>query len=157
MIPSGDTSASPGMLGKYTPDSRRWRLRVAGLTAIGAPLAFYGAFAVASGVKSGLIYNLLILLFGVIALVFPAVAAIALLAPDSGLSRANPSESHDSVEMLKQQYATSEIDQAEFNRRLNDLMETPESTHAEGSTDQGTNTLGSDQQRSEKNLDRAGQ
>lgn len=113
-----------GTLGRFSPDSRRWRLRVAGLAAVGAPLAFYGAFAVASGVKSGMVYNLLVLVFGVLALALPVVGTAALLAPESGLSRPKSTDAEDPVETLKRRYAAGDIDETEFDRRLDDLMET---------------------------------
>lgn len=113
-----------GTLGRFSPDSRRWRLRVAGLAAVGAPLAFYGAFAVASGVKSGMVYNLLVLVFGVLALALPVVGTAALLAPESGLSRPKSPDAEDPVETLKRRYAAGDIDETEFDRRLDDLMET---------------------------------
>ena len=107
---------------EFTPDSRRWRRRVAGLAAVGAPLALYGAFAVASGVKTGIVYNLFVLLFGLLALLLPAVAAAVLLAPDSGRVQADLSAQGDAVETLKRRYATGEIDQAEFDQRLDGLI-----------------------------------
>lgn len=125
MSPPRDASDRPGSLARYTPDSRRWRRRVAGLAAITAPLALYATVAIISGVKTGLVYNLLIVVFALLALVLPAVAAATLLAPDSGLTRADRSgtdRSADAVETLKRRYATGEIDQAEFDRRLDDLV-----------------------------------
>ena len=107
---------------EFTPDSRRWRRRVAGLAAAGAPLALYAAFAVVSGVKTGIVYNLLVLLFGLLALLLPAVTAAVLLAPDSGQIRADSSVRGDAVETLKRRYATGEIGRAEFDRRLDGLI-----------------------------------
>lgn len=137
MSPPRDGSNPPGALGKYTPDRRRWRRRVAGLAAVGAALAFYGAFAVASGVKSGMVYNVLILLFGVLSLVLPVVATAALLAPDSGIEREGSSDDAAALETLKQRYAAGEIDRPEFERRLDDLVAVPgdaPGSEADGST-----------------------
>ncbi|SFR63547.1 SHOCT domain-containing protein [Halogeometricum limi] len=113
------------LLARYTPDSRRWRRVVAALAAVGGPLAMYGAFAVSSGVKSGMVYNLIILVFGILAVTLPAVAATVLLAPDSGLARTN-ADSDSPLATLKGRYAAGEIDDAEFERRVDSLVELSE-------------------------------
>lgn len=150
MDESRDTRAGSGVLGRYTPDSRRWRLRVAALAAVGAPVAFYGAFAVASGVKSGVVYSLLVALFGVLALVLPAVGATALLAPESGLSRTS-TDGDDPVETLKRRYAAGEIDRAAFDRRLDDLVEL-----SEGGPERRAGDAGSDDPTADRELESAG-
>lgn len=132
-----EAASPPGVLARYTPDSRRWRRRVSGLAAIGGPLALYAAFAVASGVKSGMVYSLLVLLFGVLALILPAVATATLLAPDSGLTRSDSSGRDDSIETLKRRYAAGEIDHEEFSQRLDDLVATSEDALDGGAVDSG--------------------
>ena len=127
MTASRNTPGSSETLARFTPDSRRWRRLVAAGAAIGGPLAFYAAFAVASGVKTGLVYDLLILLFGILTLVLPAVAAATLLAPNSGLTRENSPGREDPIEVLKRRYAAGEIDREEFDRRLDALVEISES------------------------------
>lgn len=117
-----DDSDRPGLLGRFTPDGRRWRRRIAGLAAVGAPLAFYGAYAVASGVSSGFLYNLLAFALGVLAMVLPAIGVAALLAPDSAAAHTRTSEGEESVATLKRRYAAGEIDRSEFDRRLDALM-----------------------------------
>lgn len=142
MSPPGDSSSFPRPLARYTPDTRRWRRRVAGLAALGAVLSLYATFAIVSGVKSGVVYNLLALLFGVSTLVLPVLATTTLFAPDSGLTRGDSSDlnrvadsgsnltgtdsDEQPVETLKRRYATGEIGQEEFERRLDDLMAAPD-------------------------------
>jgi uncharacterized membrane protein len=118
---SADTA---GALARYTPDSRTWRRRLAVVAAVAAPLAAYAALAVVSGVKSGVVYNLLVAVFGILALTLPAVSVAALLAPDSGSTRATPPRDADSVETLKRRYAAGDIGDDEFERRLDGLVET---------------------------------
>ncbi|MFC6826380.1 SHOCT domain-containing protein [Halopelagius fulvigenes] len=139
---------SPGLLARYTPDSRRWRRRIAALAAVAAPLAAYAALAIVSGVKSGAAYNVLVAAFGMLALTLPAVAAASLLAPDSGTtpaestdadelrSSSNRTGSGDAVEALKSRYAAGEIGDEEFERRLGTLVATDE-VGLEGSADEG--------------------
>ncbi|UPV74016.1 SHOCT domain-containing protein [Halorussus limi] len=122
MSPPVDTSGLPRPLARYTPDSRRWRRRVAGLAAVGAMLSLYATFAIVSGVKSGIVYNLLALLFGTLTLLLPVVATTTVFAPDSGLTRPDDSRGERPVETLKRRYAAGEIDRDEFERRLDDLM-----------------------------------
>ena len=122
MTPARDSSNLRRTVAKYTPDRRRWRRRVAGLAAIGGVLALYAMFAIISGVKSGMVYNLLALLFGLLTLFLPAVTTAVLLAPDSGQRRTDTSRRENAVETLKRRYATGEIDQGEFDRRLDDLI-----------------------------------
>jgi uncharacterized membrane protein len=117
---SADTERA---LARYTPDGRKWRRRVAVVAAVTAPLAAYAALAIISGVKSGIVYNLLIAVFGLLALTLPAVAVAALLAPDSESPRATPARDADSVETLKRRYAAGEIGDDEFERRLDALVE----------------------------------
>ncbi|RDI71215.1 SHOCT domain-containing protein [Halopelagius longus] len=135
------TVRSPTALARYTPDSRRWRRRIAALAAAAAPLAAYAGLAIISGVKSGPAYNTLIAVFGILALTLPAVAAASLLAPDSGTTRPEPTRGSnvterspssdrtgvgDAVEILKSRYAAGEIGDEEFERRLGTLVETDE-------------------------------
>ena len=117
------SAGTGGTLARYTPDSRTWRRRVAVVAAVTAPLAAYAALAIVSGVKSGIVYNILIVVFGLLALTLPAVAVAALLAPDSESARATPSRDADSVETLKRRYAAGEIGDEEFERRLDALVE----------------------------------
>ncbi|WP_135851022.1 SHOCT domain-containing protein [Halorussus salinus] len=133
MSPPGDSSSFPRPLARHTPDSSRWRRRVAGIAAVGAVLSLYATFAIVSGVKSGVVYNLLALLFGVLTLVLPVVATTTLFAPDSGLTRGDSSASSSTrtddsreerpVETLKRRYAAGEIGQDEFERRLDGVVE----------------------------------
>jgi uncharacterized membrane protein len=125
---SAADSASSELLARFTPDTETWRKRVAALSALAAPLALWGAYAVASGVKSGMMYNLAILFLGVLALVLPVLATVALFAPESGLSA--PESDEEAVELLKRRYAADEIDQAEFERRLDELMAVEEAVAA---------------------------
>jgi uncharacterized membrane protein len=113
-----------GPLARFTPDSRRWRRRIAAVAACAAPLAAYAAVAIISGVKSGLVYNLLVAAFGTLALTLPAVAAASLLAPPSGATDRTKSREADAVETLKRRYAAGEVDEAEFERRLDALVRT---------------------------------
>jgi len=123
---------APGLLARITPDSRRRRRVVAALAAVAAPLALYGSWAVASGVKSGMTYDLIILLFSAVALLAPAFAAMALLAPDAGRrtapeARPGPSvEEADPVTVLQRRYAAGELSDEEFDRRLETVLETDE-------------------------------
>lgn len=123
-----DSLGSPRLLARFTPDSRRWRRRVAGLATIGAVLSLYAMFAVVSGVKSGPVYNLLALLFAVLSLLLPAVAVTTMFAPTSDPTRRDASRSESPVETLKRRYAAGEIGQDEFDRRLDDLIEASEDT-----------------------------
>jgi len=50
--------------------------------------------------------------------------ALWLSSGDSGLSSADSDSEDDAMETLKQQYATGEIDELEFERRLETLIET---------------------------------
>ncbi|WP_135826299.1 SHOCT domain-containing protein [Halorussus ruber] len=146
MSPPRDSSGALRALARFTPDSRRWRRWVAGLAAVGSALSFYAAFAVASGVESGTVYNLLIVLFAVLTLTLPAIASATLLAPDSGLTRTKTAgrgttrtratstgatRGEDAVETLKRRYAAGEIDREEFDRRLDDLVEVSGDTGCE--------------------------
>ena len=72
--------------------------------------------------KSGLLYNLVILLTGILTLVLPAIAATVLFAPDSGLTRLDSNSEDDSIETLKRRYATGELDHEEFDQRLETLI-----------------------------------
>ncbi len=110
--------------------------------------------AVISGVKSGLVYNLLILVLGLLALTLPAVTVASLLAPDSGVrqsrrqsavgrtetktrdvartrrggvdTRSTTGEpALDAETLLKRRYAAGEIDHAEFERRLDAVVDPP--------------------------------
>lgn len=122
MSPPRDAPDPSSLLARYTPDSRRWRRRIAGIATVGAPVALYATIAIVSGVKSGFAYTLLVLLFGLLTMILPAVAAVTVLAPNSGLPRRDAPRTEDAVESLKRRYATGEIDQEEFDRRLGDLM-----------------------------------
>jgi uncharacterized membrane protein len=122
MSPPRDASGALRTLARFTPDSRRWRRGVAGLAAVGSALSFYAAVAVISGVKSGTVYDLLIVLFAVLTLILPAIASATLLAPDSDLTPKNATRGEDAVETLKRRYAAGEIDRDEFDRRLDELV-----------------------------------
>ncbi|MFC7099001.1 SHOCT domain-containing protein [Halobaculum marinum] len=131
MSPSTDPFALPESLARFTPDSRRWRAGVAAACALGAVLSLYATLAVVSGVKSGAAYTALALLFAVLAVTLPAVASAVALAPasayadgaDGGGKGDGASEADDAVETLKRRYATGEIDEAEFDDRLDTLVE----------------------------------
>lgn len=128
MTPARDPSGFRRTIAEHTPDSRRWRRRISGLSAVGAVLALYATFAIVSGVKSGMVYSLLGLLFGLLTLVLPAVAATVLMAPDSEPPATGASGSETAVETLKRRYATGEIDRDEFDRRLDDLVGAADAT-----------------------------
>ncbi|WP_435182835.1 SHOCT domain-containing protein [Halobellus sp. EA9] len=127
MRPPRDASPS-STLARYTPDSRRWRRRVAAVAGVAAPLCAYAAVAIISGVKTGLVYNALIALFGILALTLPAVAAASLLAPPSGRETKTRSAGSDAVEALKHRYAAGEVSDEEFERRLDTLVRTENGT-----------------------------
>ena|GEM_PF-2474368 len=111
---------SPGLAARYTPDGRRRRRLAAAAASAGAVLAWYGANAVISGVKSGLVYNLVILVLLVATFTLPAYAAAAVLSDDAGTPRWD--EPATPVETLKRRYAAGEIDETEFQRRLDTLV-----------------------------------
>ncbi|WP_162224666.1 SHOCT domain-containing protein [Halorussus amylolyticus] len=122
MSPSRDAPAPLQILARCTPDSHRWRRLLAGAAMTASALTMYAAFAVASGVKSGTVYDLLILVFGILTVLLPAVASAALLAPDSWTARPNASRNENALETLKRRYAAGEINREEFDRRLDDLI-----------------------------------
>ncbi|WP_277553279.1 SHOCT domain-containing protein [Halobaculum limi] len=122
MSPPPDTDVHP-TLARITPDTPRWRRRAAAVAALAAPLALYGSWAVVSGVKSGLVYNTIVLAFSLVALFAPAFAAASLLAPDSG-SRSKQRDATDPVTTLQQRYASGGIDREEFDERLDAVLET---------------------------------
>ena len=110
-----------GLVARYTPDDSRRRWLVAVASGVGAVLAWYGATAVITGVKSGLVYNLVILVLLVATFTLPAyAAAAAVLADDSGVPQWGSSTGP--VETLKRRYAAGEIDEATFQRRLDTLV-----------------------------------
>ncbi|MFC7068603.1 SHOCT domain-containing protein [Halobaculum lipolyticum] len=129
MPPSTAPYEVPESIARFTPDSRRWRRRVAAACAIGAPLAVYATVAVVSGVSSGFAYNVLILLCAAAAVVLPAVATAVALAPASAHARSDDgadrssSGASDPVETLKRRYATGDLTEAEFDERLDRLVE----------------------------------
>jgi len=102
---------------------------------VGAVLAWYGATAVITGVESGLVYNLVILVLLLATFTLPAYAAAALLSDDAGTSRRDGSA--DSVGALKRRYAAGETDEATFQRRLDTLVthETRDTSHTTDTPD----------------------
>lgn len=150
MSPPDDSSSFPRPLARHTPDTLRWRRRIAGLAAVGAVLSLYATLAIVSGVKSGVVYNLLVLLFGVLTLVLPVVAATTLFAPDSGPTRTDSSgrtrtktaRGERPVEALKRRYAAGEIGQDEFERRLDGLVEADDEPFDGADADSVENPVG---------------
>lgn len=124
-----------GLAARYTPDDDHRRRLVAVAAGVGAVLAWYGATAVITGVKSGLVYNVVILVLLLATFVLPAYAAAALLSDDAVTPRRDGSA--DSVEALKRRYAAGEIDEATFQRRLDTLVthETRDGPHTTGTPD----------------------
>jgi uncharacterized membrane protein len=119
-----------GLVARYTPDDSRRRWLVAVASGVGAVLAWYGATAVITGVKSGLVYNLVILVLLVATFILPAYAAAAVLADDSGVPQWGSSTGP--VETLKRRYAAGEIDEATFQRRLDTLVRRTDRREAGG-------------------------
>lgn len=141
MAPSTAPVDVPESLARFTPDSRRWRSVVAAACALGAPLSLYATVAIVSGVKSGVAYDVLILLFAALTVVLPAVATAVALAPasahagnDAGADRAAPAAS-DPVETLKRRYATGDITESELDERLDRLVEL-DAAAAEGGSEE---------------------
>ncbi len=91
-------------------------------------LALYATVAVVSGVKSGPVYDLFVVVFAAVTLLAPAFAAAALLAPDAGRPGERPADAADGTEMdpvtaLQRQYATGEIDRGEFEERMETVLD----------------------------------
>lgn len=91
-------------------------------------LALYAAVAVVSGVKSGPVYDLFVVVFAAVTLLAPAFAAAALLAPDAGRLERRPAGAvegteTDPVTALQRQYATGEIDRGEFDERMETVLD----------------------------------
>jgi uncharacterized membrane protein len=141
-------SRDSSTLARFTPDSDRWRRRIAGVAALAAPLALYGAYAVASGVKSGTIYNLLVAVVGLLALVLPALAVTVWFAPTHAGTGATADGDADAVETLKRRYAAGEIDRAEFERRLDGVVDTGSARRDAASAKERTASTRSDERRS---------
>ena len=135
--PSNDT----GLVARLTPDGRRGRRLLAGVAAIAAPLALYGTAAVVTSTNSGTVYDLLVAVLGIATLALPAIAAAALYAPDAPLGG---DSSEAAVEQLKQRYSNGEIDDTEFDRRMERLIAV-ESRQSDTADSRQTNTADSRQ------------
>ena len=121
MCPPEPDSSSSDRLARYTPDSRRWRYALAGIGAVAAPVLFYYTTRLISSTWSGTLPSLLVLVGSVLTLVTAAAVPTLLLAPDGGgRSEAEPD---GAVAELKRQYASGNVSEEEFERRLETLIE----------------------------------
>ena len=123
MCPPEPDSSSKRRLARYTPDSRRWRYAFAGASAVAAPVLFYYTVRLISSTWSGTLPSLLVLVGSVLTLAAAALVPMLLLAPDEGAARSE-AEPDDAIAELKRQYASGNVSEAEFERRLETLIET---------------------------------
>ena len=124
---------SSEVLGAMTPDSRRWRRIAAGGAALAAPVLFYQTVSLIASPWSGDLPSLLVGLGVVLTLLSAAAVPTVLLAPGrSRASRRGSRKEDDAIATLKRRYATGEISEEEFERRLEDLVA------ADAATDDGT-------------------
>ncbi|MBB6646932.1 SHOCT domain-containing protein [Halobellus ruber] len=125
MRPPPPDSSSTGRLARYTPDSRRWRYTFAGVSAVAAPILFYYTVRLISSTWSGTLPSLLVLVGSVLTLVAAALPPTLLLAADGGSVSADSGGEDDAIAELKRRYASGDVSEAEFERRLETLIETP--------------------------------
>jgi uncharacterized membrane protein len=119
-----EPDSSKRRLARYTPDSRRWRYALAGLGAVAAPVLFYYTVRLVSSTWSGTVPSLLVLVGSVLTLAAAALPPTVLLAPDGGTQREGERGESAIVE-LKRQYASGNVTETEFERRLETLLEAP--------------------------------
>jgi hypothetical protein len=123
MRPPKSDPSSGRNVARYTPDSRGWRYAFAGVSAVLAPILFYDTTRLISSTWSGTVPSLLVLAGAVSTLATAALAPTLLLAPAGG-GRANGAEANGSaIAELKRRYASGEVSEAEFERRLETLMD----------------------------------
>ncbi|WP_311170326.1 SHOCT domain-containing protein [Halobellus ordinarius] len=125
MCPPEPDSSSKRRLARYTPDRRRWRYALAGLSAVAAPILFYYTVRLVSSTWSGTLPSLLVLVGSVLTLAAAALAPTLLLAPGGGETRSRSDHERDAVAELKHQYASGAVSEAEFERRLETLIDPP--------------------------------
>ena len=126
MCPPDPDASSNGPIARYTPDSRRSRYALAGLGAVAAPVLFYYTVRLVSSTWSGTLPSLLVLVGAASTLVAAALSPTALLAPDSGGTAAGREGEDTAIGELKRRYASGEVPEAEFERRLEALIESEE-------------------------------
>jgi uncharacterized membrane protein len=129
MCPPEPTLTTHGRLARYTPDSRQWRYALAGLNAIAAPVLFYYTVRLISSTWSGTLPSLLVLVGSILTLLTAAAAPTILLSPERNSQTQTSTDSEDSaIVELKQQYASGNISEDEFERRLETLITTSTGT-----------------------------
>ena len=124
MCPPEPDSSATRTLARYTPDSRRWRYRLAGLSVVAAPVLFYYTVRLVSSTWSGTLPSLLVLVGSVSTLVAAALGPTLLLAPDGGPTPERSDDEEDAIAELKRQYASGNVSEEEFEHRLERLIET---------------------------------
>ena len=137
MCPPHPDSSSTGRLARYTPDSRRWRYTLAGVGAVAAPVLFYYTARLISSTWSGTLPSLLVLVGSVLTLVAAALVPTLLLAPDGAGTRDGANGEDTAVAELKRRYASGALSEAEFERRLETLIEAPTETGGRSDTESG--------------------
>jgi uncharacterized membrane protein len=126
MCPPEPTSATYSELARYTPDSRQWRYALAGLNAIVAPVLFYYTVRLISSTWSGTLPSLLVLVGSILTLLTAAAVPTILLAPDrTGETQPGTEPEDSAIAELKRRYASGDISEEEFERRLETLITTP--------------------------------
>ena len=125
MCPPEPDSSSRRKLARYTPDSRRWRYALAGFSAAAAPILLYYMTRLISSTWSGTLPSLLVLVGAVLTLVSAAAPPTLLLAPTGEAAQNDADRDVGPIAELKHQYASGEISEAAFERRLEMLIEIP--------------------------------
>lgn len=130
-----------GLVDRYVPDAPRPRLTVgAALVTLGVPLTLYAFFALWWSIQLWLYVGRLGSVLALLAGLFTVAAGNHLLKDVA--ERASAAESDDDgadtaaadpVSTLQQRYAAGEVDEAEFERRLERLAETDHETETGGS------------------------
>lgn len=139
MCPPEPSSPADRKLARYTPDSRQWRYALAGLSAIAAPVLFYYTVRLISSTWSGTPPSLLVLVGSILTFLTAAAVPTILLAPDrTGETQASTEPEDSAIVEPKQQYASGNISEDEFERRLETLIATPTGTNRPSSATDGT-------------------
>lgn len=132
--PREDDRSTRGLVEQYTPDGTIGRFLLA--TGMGTIAFFSFGFALVGLIEPGTVSNLVGLFFGVLMASTGALAALLLWpvylsligqiespeAYDSGATE-GPGEDADAMTALKHEYATGEISESEFERRLERLVD----------------------------------